>query len=294
MFNLLFAFLTSLFLYVFNAAIGRVSRIQQQIQTDLSPKFTEMKTGGRISRFGRPQTETKNDGSIPTEIAKFIPKHSPKRLKPKDIELELSEPQEKHQEETPVKINKIAQPAPEIDEPDEEQSSIDLEPPRTDAPEDTLKEPEEKVAEGKETSESQKLKPEAQDPVKSDEVQSAPEESSINVYGTDSGKETCETHQDDDSDASMSEKGKHDFSDTDSALGSTVSGPDAMDQAFFAGQLVWGSFATRSWYPCIIFPYDEEGNIIKSKFVSPIRFNLSNILCFSNRKSHPTNSCQVL
>lgn len=48
-----------------------------------------MKTGARISRFGRPQKETIQDvNSIPTEISKFIPKNSPKRLKPKDFDYE--------------------------------------------------------------------------------------------------------------------------------------------------------------------------------------------------------------
>lgn len=64
-----------------------MTRIQKQIQSDLSPKFTAMKTGARISRFGRPQKQSMQDvNSIPTEIAKFIPKHSPKRLKAKDFD----------------------------------------------------------------------------------------------------------------------------------------------------------------------------------------------------------------
>lgn len=64
-----------------------------------------MKTGARISRFGRPQKETQQDvNSIPTEIAKFIPKHSPKRLKPKEFEAD----EESYENEGPLNESQLS------------------------------------------------------------------------------------------------------------------------------------------------------------------------------------------
>ena len=48
-----------------------------------------MKTGCRTSRFERPQKETQQDfDSIPTVVARYVSKYSPKRLKPKESNLE--------------------------------------------------------------------------------------------------------------------------------------------------------------------------------------------------------------
>lgn len=277
MFHLLFFSFYNLLYSPLITADVKVSRIQQQIQTALSPKYTEMKTGARISRFGRPQTETKQDASsIPTEITKFIPKHSPKRLKPKDTELVANDPKVDNVEETSDGINGMKESSSASDE-----SSTQLEDPTVEKPthkgpeEEILKEPQGEVeGSGNESSESQNSVPvtEKQEQVPAadqEEVQYVSEESSINVYAQetliDSGKETFEAHQDEESDVSLCEKGKHDFSDTDSALGSTVSCPETKDDAFFVGQILWGSFATHSWYPCIAFPFDDDGNITKSK-----------------------------
>lgn len=225
----------------------KVSRIQQEIQTDLSPKFTEMKTGAKISRFGRPQMETKQDASlIPTDIVKFIPKHSPKRLKPKDVDPDVNEPKCDDQGDS-EEIIKEYTALPLSENISKELSQV----------EDKSLDHEVKM----EVVESQNQEEKA--------LEMSSEESSDKTFTNeilpDSGKDTCEAHHDDDSEASLNEKGKHDFSDTDSALGSTFSGPDSKDQSFFTGQILWGSFATHSWYPCIVYPFDEDGNIIKSK-----------------------------
>jgi hypothetical protein len=66
--------------------------------------------------------------------------------------------------------------------------------------------------------------------------------------------------------------GKQDFSDTDSALGSASSSSchdvknNNVDGKFVAGQILWGSFSKLSWFPCMAYPIDDDGNVIVGKF----------------------------
>lgn len=243
----------------------KTSRIQQQIQSDLSPKFTEMKTGARTSRYGRPQIETKQEASsIPTEIAKFIPKHSPKRLKPKDTEVQSTETYVEDQEQM-TDHAEVKEAAPETEDSSPPIGKENI--------------PEQELTQEENDGDVYKIAPDDLPEAEVDtfimavdgepvEEQHVPDESSINVYANeglaDSGKEPSEPNKDEDSDASMSEKGKHDFSDTDSALGSTTSCTDAK-QNFIAGQILWGSYSRKSWFPCMSYPHDDEGNIMKCK-----------------------------
>lgn len=272
MFVLFFMILFMLFIsrILFIPVKIKINRIQQQIQSDLSPKYTEMKTGARISRFGRPQTETKQDASsIPTEIAKFIPKHSPKRLKVKEVESEIDLQQngcveEEHQKFPPNEKNKPEEEifhdkegiipevtkieaslvSPEIDE----NNSNDLVELSINAAEkqENISNEKEQIVEASTLTE--KIQ---QDENDNNEVMHV------------SVKEPLENHPDDVSDTSSVEKSKQDFSDTDSALGSTASCSENKDEEFFVGQILWGSFSTLSWYPCMAYPYDTEGNITK-------------------------------
>ena len=221
-----------------------------------------MKTGGRISRFGRPQTATKQDASsIPTEIAKFISKHSPKRPKPKETEMVMND---RIQEETTSDSSMVQDEA--FSQLIMEQSLL-TDTIQVEGPEENSIEVQEKIQETNEVVESQE--PQELNKIETvDQLASQTADQLVSIYENeallDSVKEAGEIHQDEDSDVSVSDKGKHDFSDTDSALGSTVSCPEK-DSSFYTGQMLWGSFGTQSWWPCIVFPYDEEGNIIKRK-----------------------------
>lgn len=229
-----------------------------------------MKTGARISRFGRPQTETKQDASsIPTEITKFIPKHSPKRLRAKDIEPEMDAQQvEESQPELPEIVTKITGeiiPQDNIEAPEDSiEKTIQEEPMNI---EDVkIEETTELAEEEIETQASEaEVVPSDDNPV--EEFEETNEDVKPNTLQDDalqvSVKETLENHPDDASDTSSGEKSKQDFSDSDSALGSTASCSDHKDEDYFPGQILWGSFSTTNWYPCMAYPFDEEGNIIK-------------------------------
>lgn len=252
----------------------KTSRFQQQIKSDLSPKYTEMKTGARISRFGRKLTETKQDASsIPTEIAKFIPKNSPKRIKPKEVSVETDEILKENlqvlkevekvetEPEIALKTNSetlevaVTEKA-QMSEAEEREDSFDVNYENSaivgeETSEQTVTEEVPTVSETVEVSDKN-----------CEETQT--NKSTVNIEADKvlqiSATETMEGHRDDVSDTSSAEKSKQDFSDTDSALGSCS---DHKDEDFYAGQILWGSFSGFTWYPCMAFPYDEEGNIIE-------------------------------
>lgn len=203
----------------------KFDRIRRQIQTDLSPKFTEMKTSGRASRFGRPQKIAQQDAnSIPSEITKFISKHSPKRLKPKEqvepsppatAELQKSSeseiiPARNDKENLSNGNNNLVEVKPEMDE----KAVIDFT--------------------SQATSESLDFK------IKSEPCESFP-----------TSLLTGHVPSEAQSDA---------VSDTDSALGSAGS-CNGKEEDFVAGQILWGGFSKESWWPCIVCPIDETGAV---------------------------------
>lgn len=223
------------------ADINKLNRIQKQIQSDLSPKFTEMKTGVRTSRFGRPQVEAQQDiNSIPTEVAKFVSKHSPKRLKPKETNLE-----ECHGEETKKLQTQEVQNIPLEDKENfEENESSGIQ--------ETV------IMSVKEQEETSKMFKEEEQVTMEQKVPETSENREASLE-----KDDEVTHK------SPSDEGKQDFSDTDSALGSASSCHDIKNNNnsdFIAGQLLWASFSKLSWFPCMAYPIDNEGNVISGEF----------------------------
>lgn len=217
------------------------SRIQREMESSLSPKFTEMKTGARTSRFGRPQKQTPSDiNSVPTEISKFVLNHSPKRLKPKDS----------HQESPtlPEKSLPLQQFSDSLPNDNKENSSNFAE--NTNHLQESHNSVDNSVKQIKAEITNEGGEPMmAEDstsvlPINEENIES-PEQDSL---GADEQFEIIDE---------KSEKEKPDLSDSDSALGSTASSHDN----FFAGQILWGSFKRTSWYPCLVCP-DEEGNIV--------------------------------
>ena len=60
-------------------------------------------------------------------------------------------------------------------------------------------------------------------------------------------------------------KDKLDFSDTDSANGSSIAeSTTTAPKDFNAGQILWGSNSKNSYYPCMVYP-NAEGSVITSK-----------------------------
>lgn len=238
-----------------------------------------MKTGARISRFGRPQTETKQDASsIPTEISKFISKNSPKRLRVKDIEPEMNVQQvdfhEESQQELPETITKVTGeiiPQDEIETPEvsiekatqEEPTEIEdvkiVEIPDVEMVDELAEEEIEVQASEAEVAQNDDKPVENFEETNENITPGTLQDDALQV----SVKENLENHPDDASDTSSGEKSKQDFSDSDSALGSTASCSDHKEEDYFPGQILWGSFSTTSWYPCMAYPFDEEGSIIK-------------------------------
>lgn len=220
-----------------------INRFQKEIQSSLSPKFTEMKTGVRTSRFGRPQKQTEHDiNSVPTEISKFVSKHSPKRLKPKektqDSEVQTGEsrpgeiiqksPSENKENSSNFAENKNLQT--NIEQRPVKIPSKIMEANAENSPTDLLHVEDESAIQQKISAdynfEQTSFADISVDPVVDDEI-------------------------------SEVEKEKQDLSDTDSALGSA----ESCNDEFIAGQIVWGSFSRSSWYPCIVYP-DLDGNVI--------------------------------
>lgn len=242
------------------ADTNKLNRIQKQIQSDLSPKFTEMKTGVRTSRFGRPQKEAQQDiNSIPTEVAKFVSKHSPKRLKPKETNLE-----DCHNDSSKKPSAQDVQNIPLEDKENFEDSEAS-------GNHETVKakvsELEEETPKSSIEEEIPKLSVEESEVRKEMEVEknepSNEQASEINkdvLMGEDEEmalKSPCEDGS-----------GKQDFSDTDSALGSASSCHDVKNNngEFVAGQVLWGSFSKLSWFPCMAYPIEgDEGNVISGE-----------------------------
>lgn len=234
----------------------RQNRIQKEISNDLSPKFTEMKTGPRLSRFGRPQKAAKQDAnSIPTEISKFVTKHSPSPKRNKtnrnsDLNLSVEQCEKLKEADEDSKENKEEGNIPkDLDmKLESNESGIIIE--------------------------IHKEEPTVQ-PVITETVSAAPAgdvikpdadlvEAATIVYENNK-KASSEANSEDDagSDTSSGEKNK-DFSDTDSALGSAGSCHEMKplkEGDIVAGSILWGSFNKANWYPCMAYPIDDEGNV---------------------------------
>lgn len=231
------------------------------MSTNLSPKFTEMKSGARTSRFGRPQKETQQDfGMIPTEVAKFVSKHSPKRLKPKDRSLELNTSLNNNRDESFEALPESPDAEKENSVPEcKSEVSLNLE-----IASDTLRLAESEI--------ELKIQDEEVKEMQVDAVIPPPEEVPQTKSFEDELSKAREAY------GGSDEKSKQDFSDTDSALGSVASCNDikAMkDEMFTAGQILWGSFSKTSWYPCMVYPIDYDDNIVigKNSFVQLEVFN---------------------
>jgi hypothetical protein len=207
---------------------AKLNRMQKQIQSDLSPKYTEMKTGVRTSRFGRPQKDAQKEmNSIPTEVAKFVSKHSPKRLKPKETNLEDVEGGDSKNFSTHDVLF-------------EDKENFE----KNDAPEPlTIKEEDHEVFVMIKQEDATVAEP-------------APIESKV--------LETCDEHIEVFKDvlrkapSECSSMKQENFSDTDSALGNDMK----KDYEVVAGDILWGSFSKFSWFPCMAYPINEEGTVV--------------------------------
>lgn len=243
----MFSFL-KLFLGKSGEGQSPVNRFQKEIESSLSPKFTEMKadSNSRTSRFGRPQKQTEQVNTVPSDISKFVSKHSPKRLKNKENTQETDTQQkEKSQsfamDESPSKSSSENK---ENASENEEIKVLQIDSKALVEPEklscEEIEEPALAVIEviTKENEET--------------ETQTTTEESNFKI-------DNSNDHAMDEG-ISVGEKEKQDLSDTDSALGSATSSDPSSDE-FVAGQILWGSFSRASWYPCMVYP-DEEGNVV--------------------------------
>lgn len=219
----------------------KLSRMRRQISSELSPKFTEKQvSGAKASRFGRkkPQKETKQDAhTIPTEETRLISKHSPKRPKQKG-DVELNNEDEKL-------INLV--------ETGKEASDLSDKRPVTSK---SLSKP--------------NLIEQIQDCTNSDVINCERIKNVVDLKNAAVSSRSFEedfnkeNNSDDGSDLSSGEPCKRYFSDSDSALGSATSsnGVKVSTDDFFAGQIVWGSFSKSTWFPCMIYPYDDMGKVV--------------------------------
>ncbi|CRK86252.1 CLUMA_CG000004, isoform A [Clunio marinus] len=200
---------------------------------------TKALSGERISRFGRPQKQTILDmNSIPTEVAKFIPKSSPKRQRTKGDNVEVAIEENKSKEKISLPEDKENEVSTNIEnicfkniEIDEKVSA------------DDISNQESNKAE-QDTSEKELI-------IKQEDLS----EDCI-LYGA-----SKENHSDD-------EKSKQDYSDTDSALGSATSHENNNEikvsegELLIPGRILWGSFTKLSWFPCMAYPMDDSGNVL--------------------------------
>lgn len=238
----------------FSVGRNRLKRVQEQIQTQLSPKFTTMEGGGRLSRFGRPQKEAKQDiNSIPTEVARFISKFSPKKSpKLKKPTVGFSYAKEREHDESSDVFGALFNGT--------EKSGYENVPDQVEVTDSAVND--------SMIIEEKKVSPVVQNDMDCDQCSI-----DLKTEKAESGFED-EVHKENRSDDGSDEKCKQDFSDTDSALGSAVSfndikankGKGTKDgEDFFAGQILWGSFGNLSWYPCMVYPNDNEGNVTIGK-----------------------------
>lgn len=207
-----------------------------------------MKTGVRTSRSGRLLKQTEQDiNSLPTEVAKFITKSSPRR-KPKETIIEKDTTQE-------VVPENYQSPGENKENSSEfETTEMKQKPPL---------EQDEQVAMAPQSSaiESSEQEADANNESQSDE-QENDGEVQPNIETNDNGL-LLKFESDDDDNTNSGDRGKQDFSDTDSALGSGASCNDE----FNAGQILWGAFSKMAWYPCMVYP-DKDGNITIGKWQS--------------------------
>lgn len=247
---------------------NKLKRVEKQIKTELSPKFTKMEGGGRLSRFGRPQKEAKQDkNSIPTEVARFISKSSPKKSPKVKKPVGFSYVKE-HDESSDV-FGALFGGA--------ENSGYENVPDQVDSVEE------------------EKISPEVQNDMDCDQCSVDVKEETAEYMFDD------ENHKENRSDDGSDEKCKQDFSDTDSALGSAVSFNDIKankgtkdGEDFIAGQIMWGSFGNFSWYPCMIYPNDKEGNVAIGKHLRVhFHYSLNNLQAIFRQWTNQTSQRQV-
>lgn len=248
-------------IFAFSILVGKnkLKRVQQQIQTELSPKFTTMEGGGRLSRFGRPQKEAKQDvNSIPTEVVRFISKSSPKKSpKLKKPSVGFSYVKEHDHDESSDVFGALFSSGTEKSGCENVQEQVEVA-----AASDSLI-----------TEEEKETSPVVQNDMDCDQCLI-----DVKVESMFDDELNKENRSDDGSD----EKCKQDFSDTDSALGSAVSFNDIKankgtkdGEDFFAGQILWGSFGNLSWYPCMVYPNDDEGNVTIGKPLKTFNYSLT-------------------
>lgn len=211
-----------------------------------------MKTGVRTSRFGRPQKEAQQDiNSIPTEVARFVSKHSPKRLKPKETNLE-----ECHGGEIKKATTQDIQSFPLEDK--ENFAEI----------EGIVETATMEVSDQNETLNTKVANVESQEDLQVEQEETDVEK--ISEMSENNNNKDFSMQEDDERPHKSSSDdglGKQDFSDTDSALGSASSCHDIKNNnsEFVAGQILWGSFSKLSWFPCMAYPIDEEGNVVNGE-----------------------------
>lgn len=233
------------------------------METELSPKYTEMKTGERTSRFGRPQKAAQQEiNSIPTEVMKFIPKHSPKRLKPKvdlDTSLDLNSSLDLDSsltEETPRKQSTASDiPTENQDIPSHNKENLE----NTEC--EIAGDEEVKLVEPMDQSKSEES-PETlpNTPLMITEETLCEADPSVTMPISEDQKLSDGNDDLNDEDHHEATENHSDgISDTDSALGSAVSCNDTKDEEVTLGQVLWGSFNRQSWWPCIVYPIDETG-----------------------------------
>lgn len=214
-----------------------------------SPQLSELKLGGRTSRSGRVSLQTSNPGAIPSDVAKFITKtnskKSPKQntaTKSKQKEIEKSKTtDESSMDTTSESINLDSS----FD--NKENDSLGVEP-------DII-----------ETSASSNLDEVKQESVVKEEY----EFSSIVIQTKLEDRQIEESFSKSPSEDPQSEgeKGSRDYSDSDSALGSTTSFKNVNNNNenekncdWKVGDVVWGSFNRANWFPCMVYPIEDESD----------------------------------
>lgn len=235
----------------------KFTRIHQQMKTELSPKLTEKQTGEhqRTSRFGRPQKAAQQEiNSIPTDIMKFVTKHSPKRLKPK-VDLDSSLNEEKMENQSfEAEIASDNQDIPSHNKETLNGAATEVAAEGDASVNETMEQ--EQSVDTSETSLNmtiEQIMDEGLNKGPSEDLNDQSKQSDGNEdLNEEEHHETTENHSDS-------------VSDTDSALGSAASCSDHKDEEITLGQVMWGGFNRQAWWPCIVYPVDEAGTFISGR-----------------------------
>lgn len=220
--------------------------MQNLLHMGISSQLAEIKSVGRTSRSGRVSLPTNNPGAIPSDVSKFITKTNTKS--PKQNTAAKSKPKEIKKNEE-VDDSEIDTTAEEINE------SMDIEDSTLDNKENvSLFVPETPVS-----SDLVEVKLES---IVKEEFETSPV--IIETKLEDQVEESFSKSPSEDP-HSDGEKGHRDFSDTDSALGSTTSFKNVNNNNenekncdWKVGDVVWGSFNRISWFPCMIYPFEDD------------------------------------